>query len=424
MRACGEAFPDLLGPGVDFPQTRMGWKYRKKWKDIWLLMVSYFPPTGTNSSQSSSPSSSAPNSPAGSGHIRPSTLHGLAPKLSGQRYRSGRRKSAGSIPLSPLARTPSPTPQPTSPQRSPSPLLGHSLGNAKITQAFPSKMHSPPTIVRHIVRPKSAEPPRSPLLKRVQSEEKLSPSYGSDKKLLCSRKHSLEVTQEEVQREQGQREVTLQSLEENVCDAPSLSRARPVEQGCLKRPVSRKLGRQESVDDLDRDKLKAKVVVKKPEEKHESHQKPHSLGGDSESYALFRLEEREKKVYPKGLERSGHFENTSAESPSLGSLLKDTRHKQASVRASEGVTSDGAACSLAPGEHNPSLGDFKRASASGILHESVCPVSDRPAPGKVEYSEKASQAKELLRSEKLDSKLANIDYLRKKMSLDDKDDSH
>lgn len=104
-----------------------------------------FPPTGTNSSQSSSPSSSAPNSPAGSGHIRPSTLHGLAPKLSGQRYRSGRRKSAGSIPLSPLARTPSPTPpQPTSPQRSPSPLLGHSLGNSKISQAFPSKMHSPP----------------------------------------------------------------------------------------------------------------------------------------------------------------------------------------------------------------------------------------------------------------------------------------
>lgn len=162
-------------------------------------------------------------------------------------------------------------------------------------------MHSPPTIVRHIVRPKSAEPPRSPLLKRVQSEEKLSPSYGSDKKLLCSRKHSLEVTQEEVQREQCQREVTLQSLEENVCDAPSLSRARPVEQGCLKRPVSRKLGRQESVDDLDRDKLKAKVVVKKPEEKYESHQKPHNLGGDSESYALFRLEEREKKVYPKGM---------------------------------------------------------------------------------------------------------------------------
>ncbi|KFQ14299.1 Microtubule-associated serine/threonine-protein kinase 4, partial [Leptosomus discolor] len=203
-------------------------------------------PSGTNSSQSSSPSSSAPNSPAGSGHIRPSTLHGLGPKLGGQRYRSGRRKSAGSIPLSPLARTPSPTPQPTSPQRSPSPLLGHSIGNTKIAQSFPSKMHSPPTIVRHIVRPKSAEPPRSPLLKRVQSEEKLAPSYGSDKKHLCSRKHSLEVTQEEVNRELSQREVTLQSLEENVCDMPSLTRVRPAEQGCLKRPISRKLGRQES----------------------------------------------------------------------------------------------------------------------------------------------------------------------------------
>ncbi|XP_029422163.1 microtubule-associated serine/threonine-protein kinase 4 isoform X2 [Nannospalax galili] len=379
-------------------------------------------PSGTNSSQSSSPSSSAPNSPAGSGHIRPSTLHGLAPKLSGQRYRSGRRKSAGSIPLSPLARTPSPTPQPTSPQRSPSPLLGHSLGNAKITQAFPSKMHSPPTIVRHIVRPKSAEPPRSPLLKRVQSEEKLSPSYSSDKKHLCSRKHSLEVTQEEVQRE-PQREATLQSLEENVCDAPSLSRARPVEQGCLKRPVSRKLGRQESVDDLDRDKLKAKVVVKKPE-KHESHPKPHSLSSDSESHALFRLEEREKKVYPKGLERSSHFENKATEAPSLGSLLKDALHKQASVRASEGVTSDGTVCSPAPGEHSQSINDWKRATASSTLQDSVCHIPDRPTPGKGDYTEKASQAKEFLRNEKLDSKLANIDYLRKKMPLEDKDDSH
>uniref|UniRef100_A0A665WUZ3 non-specific serine/threonine protein kinase n=1 Tax=Echeneis naucrates TaxID=173247 RepID=A0A665WUZ3_ECHNA len=140
-----------------------------------------FTQSAGNSSQSSSPSSSAPNSPAGSGHIRPSTLHGLGPKLPGQRLRQGRRKSASSIPLSPLARTPSPTPQPTSPQRSPSPLLsGHSVSISKTTQAFPAKIHSPPTIVRHIVRPKSAEPPRSPLLKRVQSEEKLSPPGERD----------------------------------------------------------------------------------------------------------------------------------------------------------------------------------------------------------------------------------------------------
>uniref|UniRef100_G1Q6W9 non-specific serine/threonine protein kinase n=1 Tax=Myotis lucifugus TaxID=59463 RepID=G1Q6W9_MYOLU len=95
---------------------------------------------------SSSPSSSVPSSPAGSGHTRPSSLHGLAPKLQRQ-YRSPRRKSAGSIPLSPLAHTPSPPPA-ASPQRSPSPLSGHG------TQALP-------------------EPPRSPLLKRVQSAEKL-----------------------------------------------------------------------------------------------------------------------------------------------------------------------------------------------------------------------------------------------------------
>uniref|UniRef100_A0A8C8YP06 non-specific serine/threonine protein kinase n=1 Tax=Prolemur simus TaxID=1328070 RepID=A0A8C8YP06_PROSS len=377
-------------------------------------------PSGTNSSQSSSPSSSAPNSPAGSGHIRPSTLHGLAPKLGGQRYRSGRRKSAGNIPLSPLARTPSPTPQPTSPQRSPSPLLGHPLGNSKITQAFPSKMHSPPTIVRHIVRPKSAEPPRSPLLKRVQSEEKLSPAYSSDKKHLCSRKHSLEVTQEEVQREQSQREATLQSLEENVCDPPPLSRARPVEQGCLKRPVSRKLGRQESADELDRDKVKAKVVVKKPDgfpDKQESRQKSHGLGSDLENLAIFKLEEREKKIYPKALERSHHFESKAAaqEPQSLGSLLKDALHKQASARASEGAASDG----LAPGEHSQGAGDFKRASAPGTLQDGLCHSVDRSPAGKGESTEKA---KDLLRCEKLDSKLANIDYLRRKMSLEDKDD--
>uniref|UniRef100_UPI00398EDB96 microtubule-associated serine/threonine-protein kinase 4 isoform X4 n=1 Tax=Pristiophorus japonicus TaxID=55135 RepID=UPI00398EDB96 len=219
--------------------------------------------SGTNSSQSSSPSSSAPNSPAGSGHIRPSTLHGLSSKLGGQRYRSGRRKSAGSIPLSPLARTPSPTPQPTSPQRSPSPLLGHSVGSSKMAHTFPAKMHSPPTILRHMVRPKSAEPPRSPLLKRVQSAEKLSPSYTSDKKQLGVRKHSLETSQAEGRKESLQRDLCLHSLEENALEMPSLTKVRPVEQGCLKRPVARKMGRQESLDEVDKEKLKAIVVKKK-----------------------------------------------------------------------------------------------------------------------------------------------------------------
>lgn len=130
---------------------------------------------GGTSSQSSSPSSSVPNSPAGSTggatHARPSSLSGLAPKLQRQ-YRSPRRKSAGSIPLSPLARTPSPTPQGNSPQRSPSPLLAPV---APPTLALVGRLHSsPPPLVRHVAsRPKSAESPRSPLLKRVQSADKL-----------------------------------------------------------------------------------------------------------------------------------------------------------------------------------------------------------------------------------------------------------
>lgn len=47
--------------------------------------------------------------------------------------------------------------------------------------------------MRHVVRPRSAEPPRSPLLKRVQSAEKLSGMYHSDKKSYTPRRHTLEV---------------------------------------------------------------------------------------------------------------------------------------------------------------------------------------------------------------------------------------
>uniref|UniRef100_A0A3Q3SDP2 non-specific serine/threonine protein kinase n=1 Tax=Mastacembelus armatus TaxID=205130 RepID=A0A3Q3SDP2_9TELE len=157
---------------------------------------------GGNSSQSSSPSSSVPNSPASSGHIRPSSLHGLAPKLQRQ-YRSPRRKSAGNIPLSPLARTPSPTPQSSSPQRSPSPLPSHALGQAAVGQSFPVKLHSSPPLVRQISRPKSAEPPRSPLLKRVQSAEKLAASLST---AVGSRKHSLDISHSEFKKEILQRE--------------------------------------------------------------------------------------------------------------------------------------------------------------------------------------------------------------------------
>ncbi|XP_060087727.1 microtubule-associated serine/threonine-protein kinase 2 isoform X3 [Heteronotia binoei] len=203
---------------------------------------------GGNSSQSSSPSSSVPNSPASSGHIRPSSLHGLAPKLQRQ-YRSPRRKSAGNIPLSPLAHTPSPTPQSTSPQRSPSPLPGHSVGSSNIMQSFPVKLHSSPPLVRQISRPKSAEPPRSPLLKRVQSAEKLTCSMTSEKKLSSSRKHSLDISHSEFKKEMLQRDPGLQSWQESVNEAVG-GKVGLAEKGMLQKPSSRKLGtiRQDRVD--------------------------------------------------------------------------------------------------------------------------------------------------------------------------------
>uniref|UniRef100_A0ABM5FQF1 non-specific serine/threonine protein kinase n=1 Tax=Pogona vitticeps TaxID=103695 RepID=A0ABM5FQF1_9SAUR len=181
------------------------------------------------SSQSSSPASSTPNSPATSSHhMRPSTLHGLSPKLHRQ-YRSARCKSAGNIPLSPLAHTPSPT------QSSPPPLPGHTVGSSNTTQSFPAKLHSSPPVVRP--RPKSAEPPRSPLLKRVQSAEKLGSPLSAEKKVVV-RKHSLEVVHSEY-RKDFYGEPGLHSLAESDGESPS-------ESGAPKPLATRRLGRQES----------------------------------------------------------------------------------------------------------------------------------------------------------------------------------
>ncbi|NXO53326.1 MAST3 kinase, partial [Aramus guarauna] len=143
-------------------------------------------PPDAVSPQSTSPSSSTPTSPAG--HVRPSSLHGLAPKLGGQRYKVGRRKSTSSIPPSPLACTPSSTQRPPSPQRSPSPLPGY----PKTPHSFQGKTLSPPTIVRQSSRPRSADCPRSPLLKRVQSAEKIV-TILAEKKTSGGRKLGLEM---------------------------------------------------------------------------------------------------------------------------------------------------------------------------------------------------------------------------------------
>ena len=136
-----------------------------------------------------SPAQTPPNS------ARPSSLHGLKHKLhikTKNLHSPSRRKSVGHIPLSPLARTPSPSPMPpVSPTRSPSPLalpLGHhhQLGSSNATQTFspggnslsltPSK--------KSFSRPKSAEPSSagSPLLRRALSPDRLHPRSAEGKK--------------------------------------------------------------------------------------------------------------------------------------------------------------------------------------------------------------------------------------------------
>ncbi|XP_046406823.1 microtubule-associated serine/threonine-protein kinase 3 isoform X10 [Ischnura elegans] len=167
-----------------------------------LFSPSESPHSTGNSSQSSSPSSSIPNSPAGavismsSGSVgstsvvsstagphyqRPSTLHGLKHKLhtaAKSIHSPSRRKSVGHIPLSPLARTPSPSPLPLSPTRSPSPLAfpaGHQPGSSNTTQSYsPGTSLTPAGGKKSFGRPKSAEP-GSPLLRRALSPDRLHP---------------------------------------------------------------------------------------------------------------------------------------------------------------------------------------------------------------------------------------------------------
>ncbi|XP_049805773.1 microtubule-associated serine/threonine-protein kinase 3 isoform X3 [Schistocerca nitens] len=140
------------------------------------------------SSQSSSPGSGSDGSgqPPAPHFQRPSTLHGLKHKLhtSAKGVRSpGRRKSVGHIPLSPLARTPSPGPLPSSPTRSPSPLAfpavaGHQPGSSNTTQSYsPGQPLVPATgavAKKGFGRPKGAEP-GSPLLRRALSPDRLHP---------------------------------------------------------------------------------------------------------------------------------------------------------------------------------------------------------------------------------------------------------
>lgn len=289
------------------------------------------------SSQSSSPASSTPNSPSPSQHMRPSSLHGLSPKLHRQ-YRSARCKSAGNIPLSPLAHTPSPT------QSSPPPLPGHTIGSSNTTQSFPAKLHSSPPVVRP--RPKSAEPPRSPLLKRVQSAEKLgSPLTQSNSTGGLGgplRKHSLEVQHSEYRKDAFLCELGLQSLLETEGEnlppnAPPLpSSSITPETGVLK--PARRLGRQESP--LSRETLLA-GREREERERGRDREKESRVGGTGSQPSLAR------KSHASDFNLNSHSstqreENTKPTTPSGGLNGPDRAERNYHSPAASPLTEPGS----------------------------------------------------------------------------------
>lgn len=255
--------------------------------------------------------------------------------------------------------------------------------------------------MRHIVRPKSAEPPRSPLLKRVQSEEKLSPSYAGDKKHLCSRKHSLEVTQEEVQDEEpapgDPDHSVLQSVDETACEPPAVTRVRPVEQGCLKRPIGRKMGRQESVEDLDKEKLKCKMVVKRQEwsERRDSLQKQDALREPDSCSSCGDC--RDEGFFVRGLNKSSS-DSGPLEAKAAGSTVKDVLYKKLSTRVCDAKT-----------EMCTSSGE-----GDGGLKSTMCSVHPE--------WQHSRQSRDGAKPDRLDFKAPSIEFTRKRLSFEERED--
>lgn len=137
------------------------------------------PETLPGDSGSSTTTAVSPQSPGQ--YQRPSTLHGLKHGLKHASainvHSTNRRKSLGQIPLSPLARTPSPSPLPSSPTRSPSPLIfppGHHPGSSNQTQCYSPNVSTPNSTKKSLGRHRNSEP-RSPLLRRALSPDRLHP---------------------------------------------------------------------------------------------------------------------------------------------------------------------------------------------------------------------------------------------------------
>ncbi|XP_011269060.1 microtubule-associated serine/threonine-protein kinase 3 isoform X1 [Camponotus floridanus] len=209
MMAAGICSPSMVTPSRSFQSFTRSQEASSYFTACSKSVCSPSPPTSRISSDSyhstgntspcSSPnSSSSPGSNTSAGNLsgisnqshyqRPSTLHGLKHKLhtaAKNIHSPNRRKSVGHIPLSPLARTPSPSPIPASPTRSPSPLAfptGHQPGSSNTTQSYSpgACLSTPNSQKKGYGRPKSAEP-GSPLLRRALSPDRLHPRSAENK---------------------------------------------------------------------------------------------------------------------------------------------------------------------------------------------------------------------------------------------------
>ncbi|BFY99940.1 hypothetical protein BsWGS_02980 [Bradybaena similaris] len=138
------------------------------------------------SSTSSSPSSSTPNSPAAQAaaaaatHFgRPSSLHVVKHKKPTSLKSPHRRKSIHNFPLSPLARTPSPSATTSSPARSPSPLAvaqSHQAGSCNLPQqTVPSLLNTHGTVQYSSSLPTPKKPSEAPLLAKTSNHPLTTP---------------------------------------------------------------------------------------------------------------------------------------------------------------------------------------------------------------------------------------------------------
>ncbi|XP_076279988.1 microtubule-associated serine/threonine (MAST) protein kinase dop isoform X2 [Lasioglossum baleicum] len=207
MMAAGICSPSMVTPSRSFQSFARPQETSPYFAACAKSVCSPSPPTNrvttdsyhsTGNSSSSSPNSSSPGSNTSAANLaaisnqshyqRPSTLHGLKHKLhtaAKNIHSPNRRKSVGHIPLSPLARTPSPSPLPASPTRSPSPLAfptGHQPGSSNTTQSYSPGvcLSTPNNQKKSYGRPKSAEP-GSPLLRRALSPDRLHPRSAENK---------------------------------------------------------------------------------------------------------------------------------------------------------------------------------------------------------------------------------------------------